>query len=218
MEIATIKGETRKTGGKHTNKRLRHRGQVPAVIYGHGQEPELVSLSLHDTVLAIEHTAHVISLKIESQERQYLIKDVQFDHLQKDPIHVDLMRVDPNERVQVKVPIELRGTPIGQAHGGNLVHVITELDVECLLLQIPDDIRIRIDHLGLNDALHVKEIELPSNVNILHEPDDIVAVIHPPRGATAAEIEAIHEAAEAAAEPEVIGKGPKEDAEGEGGE
>ena len=216
MEIATIQGETREPGSHHATKRLRGRGLVPAVIYGHGKTPETVSLSLHDTALALEQLTHVISLKINDQEQQYLIKDVQYDHLQQTPIHVDLMRVDPNERVQVKVPIVLRGTPKGALEGGTLVHVVTDLDVECLLLKIPGSLRVKIDHLGLNAALHIKDLELPADVKILHSPDDIVAVVHPPRGTTQAELEASEE--ESSVEPEVIGKAQKEGAEDEGGE
>lgn len=217
MEIARIKGETRQPGGHHANERLRRRGLVPAVIYGHGEPPQTVALSLHETVLALEHLTHVIKLRVDGRERRYLIKDVQYDHLQQNPIHVDLMRVDPNERVRVKVPLELRGTPRGAVEGGHLVHVITELDVECLLLKIPDSIRTRIDHLSLNDALHVKDVEVPPDIKVLHGPDDIIAVVHPPRGMTAAELEAL-ERTEKSAEPEVIGKGPKEDIQDEGGE
>ena len=222
MEIATIQGETRQPGGRHVNERLRRRGLVPAVIYGHGQAPVIVALSLHDTVLALEHTAHVVKLRIDGGEEQYLVKDVQFDHLQRKPIHVDLMRVDPNERVKVKVPIHVRGRPKGASEGGTLVHVLADLEVECLLLQIPDAIRANVAELGINDALHVKDIELPPNVKVLHGLDDIVAVVQPPRGETteAAETAAAPAVEGAAAGPEVIGKGPKEkeEAEDAGGE
>ena len=217
MEIATIQGETRKAAGRHGNERLRQRGLVPAVIYGHGQAPETVALSLHDTVLALERTAHVIKLKIDAAEQQYLIKDVQYDHLQKTPLHVDLMRVDLSERVQVKVPIELRGRPKGSAEGGTLVQVLTELEVECLLLQIPDNIRAKVDHLGLNEMLHVRDIQVPPDVKVLHNPDDTVAVVHPPRGTTTEELAVTGEEA-ATAEPEVIAKGKEETDEEEGGE
>ena len=217
MEIATIQGETRTRQAHHGNAGLRRRGLIPAVIYGHGQASELVALSLHDTKLALEHMQHVIKLTIDGREDQYLIKEVQYDHLQQTPIHVDLMRVDVNERVHVKVAIEVRGRPKGTLEGGTLVSVISELDVECLLLQIPGSIRAKVDHLGLNEALHVRDIEVPPDVKVLNNPDDIVAIVHPPRGATAEEI-AAEAAAEGTAEPEVIGKGPKEEAEGEAGE
>ncbi|MEW6200211.1 MAG: 50S ribosomal protein L25 [Planctomycetota bacterium] len=215
MDIATIQGETRTLGGRHANDRLRRQGLVPAVIYGHGKDPEYVSLSRHDIELALAHLQHVVQLKVGGREQQYLIKDVQYDHLQKTPIHVDLMRVDPNERVRVKVAIDLRGTPAGTLKGGTLVQVLAEAEIECLLLKIPDSIRARVDHLELNDMLHVREIEVPPDVKILHSPDDIVAVVHPPRTTVTPEAEAAAPAE--GAEPEVISKGVKEEAEDEAG-
>lgn len=215
MDIATIQGETRTLGGRHANDRLRRQGLVPAVIYGHGKDPEYVSLSRHDMELALAHLQHVVQLKVGGREQQYLIKDVQYDHLQKTPIHVDLMRVDPNERVRVKVAIDLRGTPAGTLKGGTLVQVLAEAEIECLLLKIPDSIRARVDHLELNDMLHVREIEVPPDVKILHSPDDIVAVVHPPRTTVTPEAEAAAPAE--GAEPEVISKGVKEEAEDEAG-
>lgn len=215
MDIATIQGETRTLGGRHANDRLRRQGLVPAVIYGHGKDPEYVSLSRHDMELALAHLQHVVQLKVGGREQQYLIKDVQYDHLQKTPIHVDLMRVDPNERVRVKVAIDLRGTPAGTLKGGTLVQVLAEAEIECLLLKIPESIRARVDHLELNDMLHVREIEVPPDVKILHSPDDIVAVVHPPRTTVTPEAEAAAPAE--GAEPEVISKGVKEEAEDEAG-
>jgi len=216
MEIATIQGETRQPGGRHANERLRRRGLVPAVIYGHGQPPEYVSLSRHDTELALAHVQHVIRLKIDGREEQYLIKDVQYDHLQRKPVHVDLMRVDPNERVKVRVPLELRGVPHGTKQGGTLVQVLAEVEVECLLLQIPEALRARVEHLGLNEQLKVRDIDVPPNVRILAAPDDVVAVVHPPRGTTEQEIQAA--ASPEGAEPEVIAKGKAEESEAEEGE
>lgn len=217
MEIATIQGETRKRAGHHDNDRLRKRGLLPAVIYGHGEAPETVALSLHDTELALEHAQHVIRLRIDGREEQYLIKGVQYDHLQKTPLHVDLMRVDVTERVRVKVALEFRGTPRGAQEGGTLVSVLSEIEIECLLLNIPPSIRVKVDDLGMNDMLHVRDVELPPDIKALNNPDDIVAVVQPPRGTETVEVAAVEGEAEGA-EPEVIGKGPKEAAEDAGGE
>ncbi len=217
MEIMKIEGEPRTPGGRHANERLRRRGLVPAVIYGHGQPPETVALSRHDLELALGHLAHVVVLRTGGRETQYLLKDVQFDHLQKTPIHVDLMRFDADERVQVKVPIELRGTPVGVQEGGTLVHILTDLEVECVVTQIPERLRVAVDHLGMNASVHVRDIPLPAGVRAVHRADDIVAIVHPPRGTTT-EQPAAAEAAEGPAEPEVIAKGKEEPEGEEGGE
>lgn len=210
MEIASIKGEPRVAGGRHANERLRRRGLIPAVIYGHNKTPETVAMSLHDTELALQHMTHMVQLQIEGREQHYLIKDVQYDHLQQTPIHVDLMRVDLDERVQVKVALELKGSPKGSHEGGTLSQVLTEIEIECRALEIPDMLRIKIDHLGLGDSLLAKDVPAPPGVRVVNDPNDVIAVVHAPKGLTAAEEAEI--AAAESAEPEVIGKGK----EGEG--
>jgi large subunit ribosomal protein L25 len=213
MQIANLKGEPRQPGNRNANRRLRNRGLVPAVIYGHEEQPVTVALSLHDLLLALEHLQHVIDLDINGRRTRYLVKDVQYDHLQKTPIHVDLMRVAPNERVRVRVPVELKGEPHGVHEGGVLVHVIADLEVECRLLEIPEIIRPDVAHLGVGQVLHVKEIELPAGVQAAHDPDDIVATVRAKRGVQAeAEEEGAEEVtAEASKEPEVIGRTGKEE-------
>jgi large subunit ribosomal protein L25 len=214
MEIGKIRGEARQPGNRHANERLRRRGLIPAVIYGHGQDPETVAVSQHDLKLVLGHAVHVVQLEMSDGEgQQYLIKDVQYDHLQKDLMHVDLMRVEAHERVEVKVRLELKGEPKGIHEGGELVQLITDLEIECPLLSIPDVIAHNIKELGLDENLHVRDLVLPPDVKSLHEPDEIVAVV---RAKKAVEEEvavaAPAEAAEAAgAEPEVIAKRAKEE-------
>ncbi|MFH1748516.1 MAG: 50S ribosomal protein L25 [Planctomycetota bacterium] len=215
MEITSIRGETRTPGNRHANIRLRKRGMVPAIIYGHQETPETVALSRHDLELALERVKHVIRLEIEGQQTQYLIKDVQYDHLQKLPIHVDLMRVDLNERVHIKLALELHGEPKGTHEGGELVQVVTDLDIECPLLNIPESLPHNVKDLELGQALHAKDLSLPPDVKCLLDPDEIIAVVKPKRGVQveeAAEEEAT--AAEGGVGPEVISKGKGEDADG----
>lgn len=215
MQIATIKAETRKPGGRTVNRRLRREGWVPAVVYGHGETPETLSLLRHDLELALQHTAHVIKVDLDGKEIQFLIKEVQYDHLQHEPVHADLMRVRLDERVTVKVALDFRGEPHGIHEGGEFIPIITDLEVECPLLNIPESIRVKIDHLGVGQALHVSEIALPEGVASTHDPDDAVAVVRAKRGVSV-EAEAPAEGEEAAAaEPEVIGRGSKEESEGE---
>jgi len=208
MQIATIVGQARDPGGRHANERLRRQGLVPAVIYGHNEPPQTVAVSRHDLELALQRLAHVVNLKIDDDEKQYLLKDVQYDHLQKAPIHADLMRVDPNERVVVKVPLELRGEPHGIHEGGVLVQVMGEIEIECKLLEIPEIIRPRVDHLGIGDVLHVREVELPPGIRTVSLAEDIVATVQVKRGLVEEAAPLVPEAAEAA-EPEVIGRTAK---------
>lgn len=214
MQIANIKAETRKPGGRSANRRLRREGWVPAVVYGHGENPENIALSRHDLEMALEHAARVIKVELEGRQRQFLIKEVQFDHLQHELVHADLMRVNLDERVTVKVALQYRGEPHGIHEGGEFIPILTDLEVECPLLEIPEFIRVKIDHLGIGQAVHVRDIELPPGVTTNHDPDDAAAVVRTKRGVTVeAEVPAEGEAA--VAEPEIIGRGPKEESEGE---
>ena len=209
METILVKGEPRKPGGRNGNERIRRRGLIPAVIYGHAQTPETVAVSLHDLDIALAAGAHVVNLEIGGKGQQYFLKDVQYDHLQRTPIHCDLLRVDVNERVKVKVPIELRGTPSGVKEGGAVIHPLVDLEVECLLVKIPPVIRVDISHLEMNQSIHVRELTLPPDVKPLSHPEDIVASVRPPRSEAPVGVAPV----EGGVEPEVIGKGPKEEGE-----
>ncbi len=214
MEIATVKGESREIGGRTANNRIRRRGMLPAIIYGHGEAPQAVSLLLHDLENALARMTHVINLEIGGRAQQYLVKDVQYDHLMKTPIHVDLMRVDPNERVHVRVGVELRGNPRGLTEGGEMVQLISDLEIECPLLAIPEILRPKIDHLHVNDALHVRDLELPEGVRALQPPDTVICHVRTKK--LAVETPAVAVAEGGPSEPEMIGRVAKEEtAEGE---
>ncbi|MCA9245001.1 MAG: 50S ribosomal protein L25 [Phycisphaerales bacterium] len=207
MHVANLKGERRKLGGKENN-RIRNRGLIPGVIYGHKEDPEFVSVGVKELRLALDELQHVVSLDIGAGVAQYLIKDVQYDHLNKDPIHIDLMRVDANERVRVRVAVELKGDPHGAHEGGVLTHVMTEIEVECGVMAIPELIEPNVSHLGLNESLHVRDLKLPEGVVALSDPDDVIATVKAHRGVVEAPVV---EGEEAAAEPEMIGRVAKTD-------
>lgn len=216
MEIANVRGEKRTPGGRHANERLRRQGLVPAVIYGHKLPPETAAVSRHDLELALEHLRHVVQVELGGAAGQYLIKDVQYDYLGKELLHVDLMRVSLDERVRVKVAVELKGEPKGMHEGGELVQVITDLELECPLNEIPERLTHNVKELDLGQAVHIRDIALPPNVKALQGPDEIIAIVRTKRGVTAEEVAApvVAEGAATSAEPEVIAKGKEETDEG----
>lgn len=210
MQIATMKGEPRKDGGRNANERVRRAGMVPGVIYGHGEANETVAIPLHELESVLAKQAHVVKLAVAGKESQYFIKEVQYDHLQKTPIHIDLLRVDPNERIRVKVPIELRGTPAGMTVGGEIIQPISDVEIECKLVEIPESIRVKVDHLNLGMAIHVKELELPADVKAMHHPEEVVVSVRLKKIEVAPTVAAPVEGAATTAEPEVIGRVAKE--------
>ena len=208
---AKVRGEL----GSRRNKRLRDAGFVPGVIYGHKEAVVTVTVPKKELVGYLNHGAHLFNLAIDGKSENVLVKDVQYDHLGIEVLHVDFTRVDLNERVEVTVPLILKGEPKGEAEGGVLTQVISDIQIECLVTQIPEDIRHNVSDMGLNDVVHISDLKLPAGVRAVQDPDQIVATVK-----EVAEEEPA-EAAEGAAEPEVIGKA-EEGAEGaapaEGGE
>ena len=197
---AKVRGEL----GSRRNKRLRDAGFVPGVIYGHKEDVVPVTLPKVELVKHLNHGAHLFALALEGKNENVLVKDVQYDHLGIEVLHVDFARVDLNERVEVTVPLVLKGEPKGEAEGGVLQQIVADLEIECLVTQIPTDIRYNVSEMGLNSVLHIKELQLPPGVRALQDEDLIVATVR-----EIAE-EAPAEVAEGAAEPEVIGKAAEE--------
>ena len=213
MQIETIKASKREEYGKRPVARLRKSGAIPGIMYGHGEAPLPIAVDRHAIELMLAHGGHIANIELGGQTQACLIKDVQYDHLGATPLHVDFARIDLNQRVTVRVPLELRGHAKGQAAGGAIAQLLIDLEVECLAMDIPDLIRVNIADLDLNQALHVREIALPEGVACRLDPETIIAVCRevtaPVEPAPGAAVEPT------TAEPEVIAKG-KVEKEGEG--
>lgn len=191
--------EPRTALGSAACRRLRERGLVPGNVYGHHAPPAAVVVSADVLRPILKSGAHVVDLELGGQKDKAVIREVQWDIFGKEIRHVDLMRVDPNERVNITVPVELRGTAPGVVAGGVLDQPLHQLAIDCLAYQIPDSITVRISALELGQAIHVKDLELPDGCHPHAQPDAIVVHVVKvnEREATAETVQA---------EPEVIGK------------
>jgi large subunit ribosomal protein L25 len=214
MEIITLKSEPRQADGTRKARTLRKNGKLPVVIYGHGEPPESIALDQHEVEVALKHGARTLNVDIGGQAKPYLIKEVQYDHFAETPIHIDLARVDLNERVQVKVGIELRGTPKGVSEGGVLDQSMGQIEVECLVTDIPDTLHPLVTHLSLGESLLVRDLKLPPGVVALADPDDRIATVRKIVEAAPVAAAPVEGEEAAAAEPERIGRVKKEE-EGE---
>ena len=207
MEIAQLKAETRQGVGSAVARRLRKAGKLPAVLYGHGQRPENLVVSTHDVQNLLEHKTHVLELLVGSGRQQVLIKDVQFDHLGLRPIHVDFARVSLTERVEVSVPLDYRGTPVGVTEGGLFDAAVVDIEIECLVTEIPESIRVNVADLKIGDLLHVKDLVLPEGVKAVTPGETIICSVR--AKAAEEEVVAAAEAEQGPAEPEIIGRKEK---------
>lgn len=216
MEQMDFKATPRTSLGTKATRMLRKTGMLPVVIYGHGEAPESISLNQHDVEIALKDGARTLTVQSGSQSKQYLIKEVQYDYLDQTPIHMDLARVSLDERVTVNVSIELRGVPKGVADGGVLDQHLMEIELECLVTEIPEILHPLVTELNLGDSLLVKDLQLPANVTVLTDPNERVATVttvaeEPEETEVATE----GEDAEKSAEPERIGRVRKDDEEDE---
>jgi large subunit ribosomal protein L25 len=183
---------------------------IPAVVYGHKEATLSVTLSGEELGNAIRHGARVVDLKSDAGVQKALIREIQWDHLGKEILHVDFARVSMDERIKISVPIEVKGIAPGVTAGGLLGQPMHTLHVECLAIRIPEHIRVNINELQIGGAVHVRELHLPEGVLALDDPDAIVVHVTAPQ----AEPEAAAAPA-ATAEPEVIGRKAAEEGEEE---
>jgi large subunit ribosomal protein L25 len=208
-----ISAQARSEMGSRANKRLRDRGLLPGVVYGHKEAVIPVTLPKKEVVGHLEHGAHVFDLQLDGKSEKVLVKEVQYDHLGAEVIHVDFARVSLDEKVELTVPLELKGTPKGEADGGVLQQLVSDLEIECLVTDIPDIIRHNVSEMGLDSVLHIRDLQLPPGVRPLQDEDLIVAQVREVQDEEAAPVEAD------TAEPEVIGRKAEDGEEGaEGGE
>src|SRR5947199_3686923 len=155
-QAAQLTVKTRPELGSRANKRLRDSGFVPGVIYGHKEAVVPVTIPKKDVTNHLNRGAHLFDLALDGKSEKVLVKEVQYDHLGIEVIHVDFARVSLDEKVEVTVPLELKGEPKGEAEGGVLQQIISELEIECLVTDIPEVIRHNVSEMALNDVLHIQ--------------------------------------------------------------
>jgi large subunit ribosomal protein L25 len=217
MDQTTLNAEIRQETGSGAARRCRSAGSVPAIVYGHKEDPIAVLLNGDDVRRVVSHRIKMVTLSVGGKTDQVLVKDVQFDTFGDEVLHVDFERVAMDEMIEVECPVELTGTAKGAAAGGVLEHPTSDLHVQCLPGNIPEAIKISVSALEIGDSISVKDITAPEGVEILTDPEAVLVTIRPPLKLE--EEEAPAEEAEAAADgPEVIGRKKEEDEETAGSE
>lgn len=176
-EVLVLEAQIRQDSGTRAARKVRKAGQVPAIIYGHGLEPVAVRLSAHDLSLELQHHHRLLDVVLDGVRGRYLVKDIQYDYLYEHVMHVDLIRVRLDERVTVTVAIELRGVPAGVAEGGVLEQLANDVELECVVTSIPENIRIQVNDLQLGETLTAAQLDMPAGANLISDPEMPVAVV-----------------------------------------
>jgi large subunit ribosomal protein L25 len=204
-EAVKIQAEARdaaknKGTGTRVARKLRASGRIPAIVYGHKQAPAPISIARDAIWDMIKKSTHLAELNVGGTTETVLVKDVQWDYLGKEIIHVDFSRVDLSESVTSEVRLDLKGDAPGLAEGGILELVHHTLTVTSRADAIPDSIKVDVANLHLNQSIHAKDIALPEGVTLKGDPEALI--VHVTTRAAAAEPTAEGEAS--LIQPEVI--------------
>jgi len=207
---AVLKAVSRTDLGKNAARRLRAAGRIPAVVYGHGEEPRPVSVDAREldrlfSRIAVEST--LIQFELDGRPSgRVLVREVQTHPYKPQVLHVDFYLVHEGERINVEVPIRLVGTAEGVREGGVLDQVRHTIMVRCLPDQIPEAIDVDVTALKIGDSIHVRDVALPQGVELHDDPDDTICTVSVP---TVAALESGSEAGEGVGgqvEPELVRK------------
>ncbi|MGH3343453.1 MAG: 50S ribosomal protein L25/general stress protein Ctc [Carbonactinosporaceae bacterium] len=185
MAEVRIVAEQRTQFGKGAARRIRRAEKVPAVVYGHGEDPRHISLPGHDLMLALKTPNVLLSVDYNGKRELALPRDVQRDPVKGFLEHVDLLLVRRGEKVGVEVRVQAVGDV---APGGLLDLTMNELPVQAEATNIPGAIEVSIDGLEIGDSVQAKDVKLPAGVTL--DVDEEQVVLHVMRAPTAEEVEA----------------------------
>jgi large subunit ribosomal protein L25 len=172
-----ISAEVRDQFGKGAARKLRALGKIPAVLYGHGTDPQHVSLPGHETALIIRRANAIIDLDIAGKHQLALVKDVQKDPVRQIIEHLDLIIVKAGEKVQVDVAVHVVGEP---APGLEADQDAKALLIETLATSIPERLEANVEGLEAGAQILAKDVVLPAGCTLITEPDVLVVAISVP--------------------------------------
>ena len=209
----TIDAKLRETRGKNEARRLRALGQLPVIVYGHG-DPVAVSVNAKK-IASVFRTGSghntIFNLSIDNGETPaVIIKQWSTDPVKGRLVHVDLYRLRLDEAMRVTVSVHIVGVPVGVKLDGGLLEIQTHnLEIECLPGDIPGHISVDVSELRIGQHLSVSDLKLGDKIKVVNEPETVLASVNALRAAEETETTAV-EGAEGV-QPEVIKKGKPED-------
>ena len=214
-----VQAKQRDGRGKNDARRARREGMIPITVYGGGVETVAAVAPARDLAAILRSEAGrntIFTLEVDGVgETEVMFHDRQIDPVKGRLIHADLTRLVKGQKIEVTVPLHLVGEPVGVKESqGVLEQIIREIQIRCQPREIPDTLDVDVSHLNVHDTLHVSDLKVSEGIEILTDPEQLIATV----GIVREEVEAPAAGeGEEPAEPEVIGKGKKEE-EGEEGE
>ena len=193
-----VNATPRATQGKGASRRLRHQERVPGILYGGGKPAQNIELDHKELALHLKHEAFhasILSLNLEGEKQQVLLRDIQMHPWRAAVMHVDFQRVAKDKKIHMRVPLHFINAELSpgvKASGGTINHVMTELDVICLPDDLPNYIEVDLSNLELGHSIHISDLKLPPGVvsTQLRAGDDaVVATVVVPKAEVEPEVE-----------------------------
>jgi large subunit ribosomal protein L25 len=203
-----VVAELRESFGKGAARKLRATGRIPAVIYGHGTDPQHVSLPGHEIGLILRKANAILSLDVAGKKQLALVKDVQKDPVRQIIEHLDLVIVKKGEKVHVEVPIHVEGEPFS---GTIAMQEVNTLRLEVEATHIPERVVVDVEGAEEGTQVHAKNVVLPEGASLIDDEDLLIVNVIVPAAANLGEpVEGEGEAAAAATEGEAAGEASAE--------
>ncbi len=219
--MITLKAKIREEFGKKTQK-LRIKGIIPAVLYGPKTKNQSIEIDLKEFKKVFKESGEssLISLQINQTKRLVLIHEIKKDPLTEGPTHIDFYQPILTEEVEATVPLIFEGEPLAVKElGGTLVKAIQELTIKALPQNLPHEIKVNVENLRtFEDEILIKDLELPKDIKIKKEANEVVALIRPPEKVEEELEKPVEEKIEEVEEAGGTGKKGEKDAEGDGQE
>lgn len=192
--IFELQAELRQDQGKGASRRLRRtQDKIPAIVYGGGEAPAAITLNHKKVMHALENKAfysHILTLDIAGKKQKAVLKDLQRHHFKKAIFHMDFLRVNATDHINMHIPIRFVGAEKapGVLAGGIVNHGMIDVELRCLASDLPEEIVVDVSKLDLNQSIHLSQLKLPKGtepVAFLHghaaDHDQVVVAIHLPR-------------------------------------
>jgi large subunit ribosomal protein L25 len=206
MSSESLEVMAREATGSNECRRMRKRGMVPAVLYGHGEECVNLMAKREAIEAVVRHGSVFVELH-GAVTSGAVIRELQWDTFGTFPLHIDFVRASKTERVHVKVPLDMKGEAPGHRSGGVVTLVVHELELECTPDAIPDHLHAVINNLELGGTIKVRDLQLPEGARVIADADEVVVTCVKPG-------EKLESEESSASEPEVIGRKAAEESEG----
>ena len=219
MDKVSIVVQPRDVTGSRATRRLRKSGLIPGVLYGHGKEATIFAVDPHALRAALSTgagTHAVLAITVEGHKRAHhaIVKEMELDPVKSTITHIDLQEIRLDETIETTVAVSFEGEAVGVKSGGMLDESTREVTIRGLVTAIPEHLVLDISAMDINDTAKVGDLVVPEGIEIVDDSEQVLCSVLPPRKVEEEAEEGAAEISEGAAgaEPEIVGKGDKEEA------